>query len=403
MRVNLKFIKKLSMDFIYSMLGIVIFNATIQLLVYPTVERSMGTAAFGNALTLLSVVSVVATSFGSAANYSRMLANAQHPTINGDYNRFLGVVSLLSIAVSIIALSLFDSLNVILVLTFPLLMIFSIFRYYADVPFRLKLNYKNYFLYYLAASVGYAAGAYLFKSAETWALAFAVGELTALAFACIKSDIFKRPWLDKSEYYRTNVKALTALSVSNLLSNLVLNADRFLIRLTIGAEMVTVFYVSTLIGKTISMVGTPLNSVLIGYLSKAKLNRRHIAIAALISVTVVVLGTLVCWVGSIIVIRFLYPSVYETARPFFLLGNLSQIFFFISNTLMVLVMCICGEDMSLKVSILHIVLFCVLVVPGGLIWGMWGIIIALAAVNMVKYLAILAIAWRRADKDEASV
>jgi len=391
-----KLVKRLSMDLIYSLLGIMVFNASLQLIVYPMMERRIGTEAFGNVLTLLSVISIAASSFGSAANYSRMLANANHPTKNGDYNRFLSLTSVLSVAAAIVSLYIFDSFTLPLIVSFSILMIVSIFRYYADVPFRLSLNYKYYFLYYVAASIGYIVGTLVFSMKNTWAIAFALGEASALLFAFLKSDIFKGPHFQKSDYYAENMNALTALASANLLSSLVLNADRFLIRLTTSAEMVTVFYAATLIGKVVSMLGTPLNSVLIGYLSKVQLTKRHVGIAVLISLTITICATFACWIGSIILIRLLYPSVYEVSRPFFMMGNLGQIFYFVSNTLMVLVMCICREKISLYVSLLHIILFCIFVIPAGLFVGIWGIVISLAAVNIIKYIVILLIAWRKA-------
>ena len=82
-------VKGVSRDLIDSMLGLIAMNGVIQLLLYPCFQRQLGTDKFGQVLTLLSIVSIMGSTFGVAANYSRMVAKTKNIDCNGDYNRFL--------------------------------------------------------------------------------------------------------------------------------------------------------------------------------------------------------------------------------------------------------------------------------------------------------------------------
>jgi len=84
-----KNIFKIGVDLLFSIGGLVAMNGVIQLLLYPSMKRALGDEIFGNVLSLLAVVSVLATSFGTAANYGRMVAKKEGRSNNGDFNLFL--------------------------------------------------------------------------------------------------------------------------------------------------------------------------------------------------------------------------------------------------------------------------------------------------------------------------
>lgn len=64
MGIGKKLSKALAGDLVYSIAGLVCMNGVIQLFMYPYLEKLQGSAAFGDVLTLLAVVSILATTFG---------------------------------------------------------------------------------------------------------------------------------------------------------------------------------------------------------------------------------------------------------------------------------------------------------------------------------------------------
>lgn len=139
-------LKGITGDFMYSMMGLIVMNGVIQLALYPFLSKQLGTDEFGVVLTLISLISIMGSTFGTAANYSRMVTRMKGQDSNGDYNIFLLMIAVLSVFVSIGGLVWLHKFSAIAEAGYLILMIVTVLRYYSDVEFRLNLNYKR-FLY----------------------------------------------------------------------------------------------------------------------------------------------------------------------------------------------------------------------------------------------------------------
>ena len=93
-----KFSLKVVRDLIFSVGGLVAMNGVIQLLLYPQIKNTLGSEKFGDILSILAVVSVLATAIGTGANYARMVAKTKNRGGNGDFNVFL-LISFVPVAV----------------------------------------------------------------------------------------------------------------------------------------------------------------------------------------------------------------------------------------------------------------------------------------------------------------
>ena len=90
--------------------------------------------------------------------YGRMKASTRHETKNGDYNRFLVFTALLCAIVTVVAICVKKDTAGALPISIGVLIFVTTVRYYADVEYRLSLNYRGFFFYYLFIAVGYAIG-----------------------------------------------------------------------------------------------------------------------------------------------------------------------------------------------------------------------------------------------------
>ena len=99
-------------------------------------------------------------------------------------------------------------------------------RYYADVEYRLSLNYRGFFFYYLFIAVGYAIGMALYGISHSWVSIFILGEMLGLLFVTITGSIFKKPFVKKSQFFREDAKTCVSLSSAYLLSDFVTYTDR---------------------------------------------------------------------------------------------------------------------------------------------------------------------------------
>ncbi len=385
-------IKGLTGDFLYSVLGLVCMNGVIQLLLYPYFNRQMGADRFGVVLTLLSIVSIMGSTFGVAANYSRMVSRTKGQDANGDYNIFLLSVAVLSAAVSAVGLLWLGQGGILYSASYYLLMVVTVLRYYADVQFRLTVNFKRFFIYYLLISAGYAAGVALYPVTGSWTAAMLAGEALAVAYVIWKGNIFSRPLFEQSPYFKANMKSVVLLSATELIAALVLNADRLMLQMFAGGMAVTVFYAATLIGKMISLISMPLNGVIMGHLGryKGKLPPRVFLGICGGSLAAGALLNAACVGVSYIFIKVMYADIYEQVIPYLWLANAGQVFYFLSNTLTVILLRFTDEKFQLYINIIYLAAFLTLAVPMTFYWKLWGMAWALLLVNLLKIIVIAA-------------
>jgi O-antigen/teichoic acid export membrane protein len=390
-------LKMFAGDMMYSVLALCTLNGILQLFVNPYLTRQMGATDFGVILSIQSVVSIMASTFGTGANYSRMMTVTKKQDPKGDYNIFLVGIGLLSLAVTLVMLYVFDR-------TYPdrgifsagmyvsslVLMVATVLRYYGDVSYKQTVNYRGYLVYYIVISAGYIVGTLLYPVTHSWGLALCLGEVCATVFVAATGVIYKRPLFEKSEKHRYVMQSVWQLSFAYLISGMIMNADRILLMLFVGSAEVTVFYTATLVGKIVAMLTSPLNGVVMGHLSQyeGKLTRKAMGLisALMLLVCVVVLACSV--VVSHVFVKIMYPDVYELARPLFLIANAGQIFYFTSESLMVIVLRFTGEKLQIVLNVAYAVLFFALVVPAVLLYGLNGLAAGILIANVIRYAAV---------------
>ena len=71
-------------DFCYSSMSLIIMNVVLQFIIYPYISKRVGQDEFGIIITLVSVVIMCATTFGSSLNYSRVVQHSDEKDSNSD-------------------------------------------------------------------------------------------------------------------------------------------------------------------------------------------------------------------------------------------------------------------------------------------------------------------------------
>lgn len=385
--------KNITGDLLYSMMGLVVMNGVIQLLLYPFLNRQLGAEQFGSVLSLLSIVAIMGATFGTAANYSRMVCHTKGKEVKGDYNLFLLMVAGISAVVSAVGLWWLGGGKWYYFVGYYLLVVITVVRYYADVEFRLNLNYKRFFIYYVLISAGYVAGILVYPLTDSWIAAMLLGELLAVLYVVFRGKLFSRPLFSKSEYFRDNLKSMVILSGTELIATLILNADRLMLQVFAGGVAVTVFYTATLIGKIISLISMPLNGVIMGHLAhyKGKFSAKTFMKLCSASVVLGLVMNLACVGVSYVFVKVMYADIFELVKPYFWLANLGQIFYFISNTLTVILLRFSEEKYQLYINIVYLIAFIILAVPMTAVWKLWGMAWALVIVNLLKIVAIMVV------------
>ena len=398
--------KKFATDFIWSIAALVTMNGVLQLFVYPLLNRQLGEAEFGNVLYVLGIVAVFAPSVGLAANNIRLVESREKRVLNGDL--LLAILPLLAVSGVVffaVCNGYFSSASDYVFAA--LLTVLTTLRYYGDVEYRMTLNYKGYFVYYLVLSFGYVAGALLYPFTKSWMLCFLFGEAAVWLLLVVKGHIYKP--LKKSENTFSVSKKVLTLAASYLLVNMVLNLDRVLLQHLIDSSTVTVYYVASLLGKTAALLVGPLNGVVIGYLTKGKTKPITKKSFALVSAAVVAVGS-VLFAGICIImplfVKLLYPDIYESVLSVSTLANLSQIICFASSLLLTIMLTFCSEKWQFAIQLVYAILFLLLSISFTASNGLQGFVTASFVANSLRLVftvgAGLAILIRK-EKTEARV
>lgn len=390
--------KRIVTNTAYTMGGALLLNGILQLLIYPLLNRIMGSESLGILLYIMGLVAILCPSVGQALNTSRLVLRRTHEVKNGDYNLLL---VLFGVAGSVVALAIsrgrFEGSSGYL-LTFALLLM-TIFRYYGDVEYRLNLNYRNYFIYYAVLSGGYILGFLLYLLSGNWFLIFITGEGLALLYLALTGTVFQSFWKRSSCFRLASLRG-GFLVFSYLITNLTLNMDRLVLNYLIGNLAVTQYYVTSLIGKTLVLLIAPVNTIIISYLTRRKeqLNRKEYLGFVGIGLGVSLVFFLCAQVGTPLFVWLFYRDLYESVKTMVTVVNLSQILGLLSAYLFIVVLTFTEEKWQLILQVVHLVIMTVLVLLLTGAYGILGFAWAVLIANAIRVLAVIILGMIKVGK-----
>lgn len=395
-------------DSVLSIVAIAVMNMVAQFAVYPYLAARFGEESYGNILYLLSYINIIAVSGGSALNYARITSSVKGKTENGEYNLILLLLCAVAVPFSL-GVGKFGGVELSggQVWLFWILLCLTMFRNYMDVDFRLDLNYKGYFLYYMAVSAGYLLGIGLCWLTDIWELALLPGEAFGLLYIAFFGGNLNHRLMVRSEAVKGTVTTAMIMLGTNFLLNLIFNADRLMLKILIDGSAVTIYYLATLLGKTVSLITTPLNSVMLSYLAKYEggLSRSMFYRILLIMAAAIAVLVVGCVVGSYVLIRILYPDSFAVTKPFFWISSLSQVIFFATTVLTVVLLRFAKQSYQLYINLIYAATFMILGVPMTKANGIWGFSYAILIANGIRLLASIGfgLADQRRRNREAAI
>ena len=190
-------------------------------------------------------------------------------------------------------------------------------------------------------------------------------------------------------------RAVLLLCLTEGFANLILNADRLIIKLLIGPAAVTTYYLATLVGKMMSLLTLPLNGVLLGHLARFRgaLDRRGMKWMTVGSFAAVGVFEVACVFGGWLVMLWLYPAEYDAVLPFLWVGSLAQVIYFVTGTLAVVLLRFAPKTYQLYINGLFALCFFGAGIPATVLGGLWGFALAAVAANAVRFFATLLLGW----------
>lgn len=391
--------KKIVSNTAYTIGGALLMNGVLQVLVYPLLNRFMGSDQLGELLYLMGLVAILCPSVGQALNTSRLVVRRDYQVKNGDYNILLLLFGGVGTAVTLMVGK--NSMTSVSVIFWTVLLLMTtIFRYYGDVEYRLNLNYRNYFNYYAVLTGGYVAGFGLYLLTKNWFLVFVTGEVAALIYLAATGTVF-HGFFKRSSWFGTAFQRGGFLVVSYLITNLTLNIDRLVLEHLIGHLAVTQYYVTSLIGKTLVLLVAPVNTIIISYLTRnqERMGRKQFLQFTGIGVGVSLVFFIGSQIGTPLFVWLFYGDLYESVKGMMTVVNLSQILGVLSAYLFIVVLTFTEEKWQLILQIIHLVIITALVLLFTKNSGIMGFAEAVLIANAIRVAAVILLGfWKAGDR-----
>ena len=376
-------------NFLYTTVGIILMNLVLQIVIYPSLNHRLGQENLGVLLYLLSFVNILSPSFGIAVKDFRVVSWRKGNYKNGDYNLPLLLLSAAAIVITT-AIAWNSIKGIFSLLLISILLLLTTVRYYSDVEFRVNLTFKKYLYFYSFLSAGYLIGYGLYILSDNWYLIFLVGEAAAIIFVWVKGRIFQ-PFCQRGKNLLLVARSSTVLAMSYLMNNLSLQLDRIILKMFVSYSAVSEYYVVSLIGKSLVFLVSPINALILSYLSKdeKRIDRKTfwIFIGLILAGSVLFLGA--CQVVVPVFIKLLYNDMYDQVKDLIFVANLAQILSIASTSIFAIVLTFAHERWQLILQTVHIIFFISLAIPLTKINGIHGFANAALISNGLRILSVV--------------
>ena len=361
MTVYSKFINLISFskDFIISSFSIFISTALLHFFLFPQLASNLTIDNYGISLTVIAIVNILTSTFGSELGYTRMIQDSQYKIKNfeGDFTIIVIFASLYSVIMFLIILnfSIFiDSFSIVLSI---LLIVITILKAYIATEFRLNLSYYKILLTSLFTSLGYLIGGLLISYNINWIVPFLLAEFLSLVFVIFNTRIWKEKVVTTPLFF-VSIKIYFFLLLSAFLNSTLNYLDRIIIFPLLGFASVSIYATSSLIGKFISLIFLPMSGVFLSYLIRGKFNvslKNYYLINILVVLFSLIFIAFTFFFGEFLT-GLLYPDFLELSRPFIFLANIGSLVSIIPSINRVIVLKIAPTYWQIIMSITGIVL-----------------------------------------------
>ncbi|MGL4484570.1 MAG: lipopolysaccharide biosynthesis protein [Anaerovoracaceae bacterium] len=389
--------KKKMTDLFYTIGAVVLMQGVLQLIIYPYINKTEGETVLGNIVFYMGIVFIIGQAIGMAFCSNRLVVRNKFETTNGDYNFLLKIFVPFGFVAS--AIFFYFYLNVIGLLLVSIIVALTILRYYSNVEFRLKLNFRMYFLFFAILTAGYLAGTVLYKFTGQWYWIFIVGEGAVLIFMLARKKIFA--YEKRSENTRLLAMNILPLIFSYCLNDFINNTDKIILHTVIDADAVSLFFVISMIGKTLALLTGPINNITLSYLSvekEALTRKRFFKMFGFYSL----MGGafyIFCCIATPLYVKWFYPNLFDKMDSLNLLINAGQILNFLGALAIILILASIGSKYHLYIQLIYAALYIPLAIILTQKFGLWGFSWAVLIANIVRTIELLLFAWTKLPRE----
>ena len=385
---------KIILDFFINILATCIPIFVIQIIILPLINNQMDLVYYGNIITCTSLISTISVPFGIALNNTRLLKNSRYEKDgeSGDFNLIL-VFSLVVNSILVVLSSLFmiKEINIIDILFMILISVLTVFKDYMYVAYRLNLNYKSILINNLFMSVGYFLGYLLFLVTKLWYFIYLIGYIFSAIHILKTTKLYKEP-IVKTKIYKSTRKMFFILLLATFLSNSINYIDKLILNPLLGEAFVAIYFASTIFGKIVAQVISPINNVVLSYINgRESISKRDIF---KVFMTLFVIGCIGYIIGvsiSRITLNILYSNIKDEALRYVPIATISVIISMIYNVLNTFVLKYKKEAWQVYVSLINLILYVLLTLIFYYYLGFYGFYLGVLLSNIFRLMLIIAV------------
>lgn len=383
--------RKIIKDFIYNVIATSLPTLVLQLMILPLIAQKMDGDEYGLVLTVVAAIMMLAAGVGNVINNVHLLSDKEYKekNVSGDFGILLSfslfVVSGVTIVFSCYVGTV-DNLSYIWNLLFAGS---TLIKEYYIVRFWIDLDYFGILKCNILCVVGYFLGLCVFWFGESWQLIYIVGNVFGIVYI-IKNYKLTFGFFSKTAMFKKTAGKTLTLTISTVLARSMQYVDRLLLYPLLGGEEVSIYYVSTLIGKTISMALSPINSFLLSQLAKKnRLQKRIFWIFLGVLTLTGFVGYAVCMMLARPILGLLYPQWIGEAMQYVAITTWTAVVSAMAMVLAPIVLRFCNMNWQI---VINAVCFCVYVFLSLVLFrkmGLMGFCIGSLLANVVSLILMI--------------
>lgn len=380
--------KKIVFDLVLNMIATAVPIAILQLVIYPLISQDVTVEGYGMMVTVISLLTVISNTLGNTLNNIRLLNDGKYKKkrIVGDFNQLLLRESIISlIIVGSFSIVLFRQISLIEFLMIEVIGMLMVFHSYFIVDFRLKLDYNAIVWNNVQLALGYFVGYLTFFLTGIWELVYLFGYGFSLIYIFRKTKLWREPLL-KTIYWHEILKDTFLLLISGVLGSLLNYSDKIIIYPMIGAEAVTIYYIATLLGKLVSMVIGPINSVMLSYIVKLKqISNKILTLILCSAVMIAVVGYIICLTFGEVVLKYIYPQHFSEVVKYMPITSATAMIMMLISVLYPFVLKFCKMKWQVIIDATSLICYVCLGVAFYQFYGLHGFCIGVLAAFLIKF------------------
>lgn len=386
--------KKFVLDSLLNIIATAIPLLILQLVTLPIVGAVLGGDQYGLVITLISLFTLLTLPFGNVLNNIRLLSDNEYKQkkVTGDFNVLLaGSVLISSFMVILGTVYYEDTISLASIILMVTIACFNLIREYLLVSFRLKLNYKGILINNIILGIGYLTGTLVFYLTGYWQLIFIFGSGLSLFYIIRNSNLLNETFKLTNLFKKTTYKSFV-LFLSSFLKTIITYTDKLLLFPLLGPAAVSIYYTATIIGKIISMMITPINGVMLSYLtSMEKMKFKNFMYIMVTIGFVGVIGYFATILISHPLLYFLYPNWAAESMELIYITTASAIIGVMSSVIQPVILRFNNINWQLLISGTNVVVYIISVFTFYNLYGLIGFCIGILVANVFKLVLMISI------------